>query len=61
MSLTTFPFPPCGGRWRAKRDGWGVRHPSIRALPAAAVPPEHTPHPTGYAGHLPPQGGKENV
>ena len=61
MSTMTIPFPPCGGRWRAKRDGWGVRHPSIRVLTTAAALPEQPPHPTGSAGHLPPQGGKEIV
>ena len=55
-------FPPCGGRWQTKPDGWGVR---LRPYQSAGLPgpclPNQTPHPSRSAAHLPPQGGKEIV
>ncbi len=56
------PFPPCGGGWLAERDGWGVSAPAPTVSPAGRQAFKHhalTPHPSGFACHLPPQGGKE--
>jgi hypothetical protein len=53
-------FPPCGERWQAKPDGWGVKH---RPFPLANAKPyslmKQPPHPSRSAAHLPPQWGKE--
>ncbi len=48
-------FPPFGGRWAAERLGWGG---SFRQLSANRKHGCLTPHPSGSASHLPPQGGK---
>ncbi len=54
------PFPPCGGRWQAKPDGWGVKRQPFRlANPKPYSLMNQTPHPSRSAAHLPPQGGKE--